>query len=126
MDQLRILIVDDEQELVTAMAERLALRGFNVETATSGADALRHIDEDGFSVLILDVKMPGVGGLELMAQIKQRNPDLPVILFTGHTSVADAERGMKEGAFDYLVKPIDIDTLIERIADAAEGNKEPQ
>ena len=119
MEQLRILIVDDETDLVSTLAERLTLRGFQVEVATSVTDALRHVSEGNFSVLIIDVKMPGIGGLELMAQIKREHPDLPVILFTGHSSVADAERGMREGAHDYLMKPIDIEKLIEKIRSAA-------
>ena len=118
MEQLRILIVDDEEDLVSILAERLALRGFQVEAATCGAEAMRHVREDDFSVLILDVKMPGIDGLALLAEIKQRHPDLPVILFTGHGSVADAEKGMEEGAFDYLMKPINIDELIEKIRSA--------
>ena len=118
MEQLRILIVDDEEDLVSILAERLALRGFQVEEATCGADALRHVREDDFSLLILDVKMPGIDGLALMAQIKQGHPDLPVILFTGHGCVADAKRGMAEGAFDYIMKPINIDELIEKIRNA--------
>ena len=122
MERFRILIVDDEEDLVSTMAERLALRGFQVETATRATDALRHVSEEDFSVLILDVRMPGIGGLKLMAEIKRKQPDLPVILFTGHGSVADAERGMREGAFDYLMKPIDLDELIEKIRNA-EGRK---
>ena len=123
MERLRILIVDDEEDLVSTLAERLALRGFQVEAATSGAEALRRVSEGDFSVLILDVKMPGIDGLELMAEIKQKDPDLPVILFTGHGSVRDAERGMEEGAFDYLMKPIDIDELIDKIRNATGGKK---
>jgi DNA-binding NtrC family response regulator len=119
MPGLRLLIVDDEEDLVSTMAERLELRGFEVETATSGADALGHVAEGGFSVLLIDVKMPEIGGLELMAEIKRKHPDLPVILFTGHSSLADAERGIQEGAFGYLMKPIDIDRLIEKIRSAA-------
>lgn len=119
MEQLRILIVDDEEDLVFTMAERLSLRGFQVATATSGTDALRQVSEADFSVLILDVKMPEIDGLELMAEIKRKQPDLAVILFTGHSSVADAERGMREGAHDYLMKPIDIEKLIEKIRSAA-------
>ena len=125
MEQLRILIVDDETDLVSTLAERLTLRGFQVEVATSVTDALRHVSEGNFSVLIIDVKMPGIGGLELMAQIKREHPDLPVILFTGHSSVEDAERGMAEGAIDYLVKPIDIDELIAAIRNAV-GSKKGQ
>ena len=125
MDPLRILIVDDEEELVSTLAERLALRGFEVESATGGAHALRHIREGSYSVLILDVKMPGTGGLELMAQIKRNNPELPVILFTGHGSAADAERGMQEGAFDYVIKPVDIDVLIAKLRSAIAGKEGP-
>jgi len=121
--QLRILLVDDEADLVSTMAERLALRGFQVETATSASDALRYVAEDDFSVLILDVKMPGISGLELIVEIKRRHPHLPVILFTGHGSAQDAEKGIQEGAFDYLTKPIDIDELIETIRKAAAGRK---
>ena len=121
MESLRILIVDDEEDFVSTLAERLTLRGFQVGAATCGADARRLVGEDDFNVLILDVKMPGIDGLELMAQIKEKHPDLPVILLTGHGSEADAERGMEEGAFDYLMKPIDIDELIEKIRSAVAG-----
>lgn len=124
MERLRILLVDDEEDLVGAMAERLALRGFLVETATSASDALRRLHEDPFDVLILDVKMPGIGGLNLMAEMKRKRPDLPVILFTGHGSVADAERGMQQGAFDYLMKPIEVDELVGKIRHAAASKKE--
>ena len=123
MERLRILIVDDEQDFVSTLAERLTLRGFQVEAATRGIDALRHVSEDDFSVLILDVKMPGIDGLELLAEIKQKHPDLPVILLTGYGSVADAERGIGEGACDYLMKPIDIDELIEKVRNAVGRGK---
>ena len=123
MKPLKVLIVDDEEDLASTMAERLALRDFEVSTAASAADAQERVDEIDFSVLILDVKMPGLDGLELMAELKRKRPGLPVILFTGHGSVADAERGMKEGAFDYLMKPIDIDRLVETIRNAADAAK---
>ena len=84
---------------------------------------MRHVAQSAFSVLILDVKMPGIGGLELMTRIKQEQPDLPVILFTGHSSVADAERGTQEGAFAYLLKPIKIDEMMNTIRNAIGGNK---
>ena len=122
MEPLSVLIVDDEEELASAMAERLTLRGFQAEAVTSGADALRLVSAGDFSVLILDVKMPGIDGLTLLGDIKRTHPNLPVILFTGQRSVADAERALRQGAFDYLVKPIDIDTVIEKI-EAATGGK---
>jgi len=123
VEQLRILLVDDEEDFASTLAERLVLRGFQAEVATSGMDALRHVRKDDFSVLILDVKMPGIDGLGLMAEIKRKRPDLPVILLTGHGSVASAEAGMKEGAFDYLMKPIDIEELIEKIREAVGREK---
>ena len=123
MEQLRILLVDDEEDFASTLAERLALRGFQAEVATSGMDALRYVEEEDFSVLILDIKMPGMDGLEVMAQIKRKRPDLPVILLTGHGAVANAKTGMKDGAFDYLMKPIDIDELIETIRNAVGREK---
>ena len=119
MEPLRILIADDEVELASALAERLQLRGFLVETATGGTEALQLSREHDFDVLIVDVKMPGIDGLDLMAAIKRDAPDLPVILFTGHGSVAEAERGMRGGAFDYVIKPVDIDVLVDKIRKAA-------
>jgi DNA-binding NtrC family response regulator len=123
MESLRILIVDDEEELAFTVAERLMLRGFQAEAATNATDALRRLGEEDFSVLLLDVKMPGIDGLQLMAEIKRRHRHLPVILFTGHGSVADAERGLREGAADYLMKPIDLERLIEKIKAISGGNK---
>ena len=126
MERIKILIVDDEEDLVSTLAERLALRGFEVEAATTGAEALERLGQNGFSVLVVDVKMPGIGGLELTAEIKRSHPNLPVILFTGHTSRDDAERGMQEGACDYLVKPIDIEKLIAKIRNAVGGKESPK
>ena len=119
MEQIRILIVDDEEELASTLAERLGLRGFEVETATSGTEALKLARLSDFNVVIADVKMPGIDGLDLMAEIKRDDPELPVILLTGHGSVAEAERGKRAGAFEYVMKPIDIDALVEKIRNAA-------
>ena len=118
-----ILIVDDEEDLASTLAERLELRGFQVTAVTSGAEALDVVSANRFSVLILDVKMPGIGGLELMTRIKQEQPDLPVILFTGHSSLADAQKGIDEGAFAYLQKPIKIDKLVETVKGAIGGSE---
>lgn len=119
MKPIRILIVDDEEELASTLAERLGLRGFQVDIATSGTDALKLAGQRDFNVVIADVKMPGIGGLDLMAEIKRDDPKLPVILLTGHGSIAEAERGMQGGAFEYVMKPVDIDVLVEKIRDAA-------
>jgi DNA-binding NtrC family response regulator len=126
VERIKILVVDDEVELVSTLAERLVLRGFEVDSATTGAAALERLEQREFSVLLVDVKMPGLGGLELTAQIKRSYPHLPVILFTGHTSRDDAERGMQEGACDYLVKPIKIEELIEKIRKAVRSKESPE
>lgn len=114
-----ILMVDDEPELITAMAERMTLRGYTVETATNGEDALRRIAPESHSLLLVDLKMPGLGGLDVLREARRIDPELPVVLFTGHTSQADAERGIKLGAAAYLVKPVDFDSLIATVERSA-------
>jgi DNA-binding NtrC family response regulator len=123
VEQLRVLLVDDEADFASTLAERLALRGIQAAVATTGTDALRDVREGGFNVLILDVKMPGMGGLGLMTEVKRKWPDLPVILLTGHGSLANARTGIKEGAFDCLMKPIDIDDLVDKIKRVAGSNE---
>ncbi|MHC4660721.1 MAG: response regulator [Planctomycetota bacterium] len=123
MEKPRLLIVDDEEDLTGTLAERLEMRGFQVRTALSGVDALRLIGSDDFDVFILDVKLPGITGLELMAEIKREYPERPVILFTGHGSETDARRGMARGAFDYLMKPVDIEELVKKIRNAIAGER---
>ncbi len=120
---LQILIVDDEEELVSALAERLNLRGFRARGVTTGAEALDHLDTEECDVVLLDVKMPGLGGLEVIRRIKDRKPDLEVILLTGHGSVKSIEEGMALGAFDYLMKPVKIDNLVRILTAAGAGRK---
>jgi two-component system OmpR family response regulator len=121
MDALRILIVDDEDELVSALEERLYLRGFQAKGVTSGEAALAYLADGQCDVVLLDVKMPGLSGLEVIKRIKEKTPSPQVILLTGHSSVQDAERGMGLGAFDYLMKPIKIDELISVLRSAGAG-----
>jgi len=118
-EALRILIVDDEEELVSALVERLNLRAFQAAGATSGTEALEYLSTTPCDVVLLDVKMPGLGGLELIKRIKQNHPDLEVILLTGHGSKQDADQGMELGAFDYLMKPVKIDDLVRILLEAA-------
>lgn len=113
MDRFRVLFVDDEEELVSTVVERLALRGIDAQGATTGTNALRLITEQVFDVVVLDVKMPGLGGFEVIKRIKQERPGLVVIFLTGHGSEGSAEEGMRMGAFDYLLKPVDIDALVK-------------
>lgn len=121
MEGLRVLIVDDEAELVSAIVERLNLRGFRAKGITSGADALAHLANTPCDVVLLDVKMPGLGGLEVIRRIKEEHPGLAVILLTGHGSAQDVEKGMELGAFDYLMKPVDIDMVVQTLLSAAGG-----
>lgn len=119
MPKAKILLVDDEIEFVTTLAERLTLRGFEVLVATDGDEALQLSSAaPPPDLVVLDVMMPGLGGLEVLQQIKRHAPGMPVILLTGHGSTTDGMEGMRRGAFDYLMKPINIDELIKKMVEA--------
>ena len=121
MNRLRVLVVDDEEELVSTVCERLTLRGIEADGVITGAAALERIQDKEFDVAVVDVKMPGMGGLEVMRKIRVLRPQLQVILLTGHGSVKESEIGLKEGAFDYLMKPINIENLIGKMREAVSG-----
>ena len=118
MALLRVLLIDDEEELVFTLAERLMLRGIEVEGVTSGADAIGRVQEKKFDVVVLDMKMPGMGGLEVMRMIRREQPTIKFILMTGRGSPEEGEEGMQGGAFAYLVKPINIEDLMEKMMEA--------
>ncbi len=118
MDGMRVLIVDDEEELVSALVERLSLRGFKATGVVTGEAALTFLEGEPCDVVLLDVKMPGLGGLEVIRRIKETHPGLEVVLLTGHGSVKGVEDGMALGAFDYLMKPVKIDNLVRVLAAA--------
>lgn len=126
MKKPRILIVDDEFELVSALEERLNLRGFKAKGVTTGTDALATLEEWRCDVVLLDVKMPGLGGLELMEMIKEDYPRIEVVLLTGHGSAQDADSGMRLGAFDYLQKPVQIIELVKILLAAASRGEQGQ
>jgi len=123
MDHLRLMFVDDEEELVSALVERLELRGIDAIGVTSGDEALEHLREQPFDVVIVDVKMPGIGGLEVLRTISRRYADVKVILMTGHGSAEDSEIGRRLGAVAYLQKPVDLEDLLATI-DQATDSKE--
>jgi len=111
-----VLIVDDEKEFADSLAERLSLRGFSVRTAYSGEQALAALGERPTDVVLLDLSMPGMDGLETLAQIRSRQgEETEVIVLTGQASVASAIEGMKRGAFDYLEKPVDMRQLVDTV-----------
>jgi DNA-binding NtrC family response regulator len=116
----RILIVDDEERFRTTLGKRLTERDLDVETVGSGEEAIKLIKEKLFDVVVLDVKMPGMDGIETLAEIKKVNPNLEVLMLTGHASVDSAVDGMRLGAYDYLMKPCEIDILMEKITGAYE------
>lgn len=118
MKNLKILLVDDEEELVTTLAERLELRGLQAQMATNGEAALNLIETDPPQIVILDVLMPGLGGLEVLKRIKAQHSHIPVILLTGRGSTKEGIEGMQLGAVDYLMKPIDITELIKKMQQA--------
>jgi len=125
MTAMQVLVVDDEGELVSALAERLGLRGFDAQGATSGTAALAYLAERHFDVVLVDVKMPGLGGLELVRTIKARWPAQAVVLLTGHTSAEDAAAGAALGVSGYLLKPVDIEELSAALRAAAPNQVEP-
>ncbi len=120
----RILVVDDETEFTEALAERLTLREYNVSTSSSGEEALEKIKDSNFDVVILDVSMPGMDGVQALGEIKKIKPLTEVIMLTGRATVESAIDGMKMGALDYLMKPCETEVLVEKIDMAYKRKKE--
>jgi DNA-binding response OmpR family regulator len=116
MKNLSVLLVDDENEFVTTLAERLSLRGMAVRTAVSGEEALRMIDAEQPQAVVLDVRMPDISGMVVLQQIKARYPQIRVLLLSAHGSTRDGIEGMRLGAMDYLIKPINIDELVLKLS----------
>jgi DNA-binding NtrC family response regulator len=114
----KILLVDDEKDFLDVMSERIEARGMDVTTAESAKQALKSVESGGFDAIILDLMMPGMDGLETLKAIKKKNPDLQVILLTGHATVEKGIEAMKLGAMDFLEKPADLDKLTEIIKKA--------
>ena len=118
MEKLKVLLVDDEEEFVSTLAERLQLREIETIVATDGDDALQIINTERPPVVVLDVMMPGLGGLDVLQQIKRNYPRIQVILLTGRGSTNEGIKGMRLGAFDYLMKPVKIEDLIQKMNEA--------
>jgi DNA-binding response OmpR family regulator len=118
MKKLNILLVDDEQDFVVTLAERLELRGYGVSISQDGEAALQRFIHQEFDLVILDLMMPGMNGLHVLARIKEIRPQIPVLLLTGHGSTREGTEGMRLGAFDYLMKPLRIEDLIHKIKQA--------
>jgi DNA-binding NtrC family response regulator len=118
VDRYRVLFVDDETEFLETMLDRMRKRNVEVQGAGSGEESLTILRNDRIDVVVLDVKMPGMDGFETLKEIKKQYPLIEVILLTGYASMEGALTGMELGAFDYLLKPMDVDELLYKIHDA--------
>jgi DNA-binding NtrC family response regulator len=113
-----VLLVDDEIEFVETLMKRMRKRKVDIRAVQSGEEALAALEGGGIDIVVLDVKMPGMDGIEVLREIKSRYPLIGVIMLTGHANVEVAIQGMTLGAFDYLMKPMDLDELLYKIQDA--------
>ncbi|MFH1372335.1 MAG: response regulator [bacterium] len=118
MENTKVLIVDDEIDFVDTLAERMRNRGLVVDTAFSGQEALEFVTSKAYHAIVLDLAMPGMDGIETLKRMLSLNADLQVILLTGRATVDKGIEAMRSGAFEFLEKPVKIDTLITRIDDA--------
>lgn len=118
MDTFSVLLVDDEEDFLRTIIKRLAKRGIAAHGASSGEEALTVLATTAHDVVVLDVKMPGMDGIEVLKRIKQSWPTTEVIMLTGHASIDAAMEGMSQGAFDYLMKPADFGDLLYKLEDA--------
>ncbi len=113
--QIKLLIADDELEFASTLVTRLELRNFQVTMVNTGQDTLLAVERDLPDLLLLDLKMPDLDGLEVLAQLREKHPDLKVIILTGHGSFEAGREGMELGACDYIMKPVDLNRLIEAV-----------
>ena len=118
MNGIHLLIVDDEERFLSTTKILMEKRGVKTLIAAGGAEALQVLDEARVDVVVLDVKMPGMDGVETLKRIKRKYPLIEVIMLTGHASVDSAVDGMKLGAFDYVMKPCDIQDILEKVQKA--------
>ncbi len=118
---LRVLLVDDEAGFASVLCKRLGRRGHEVCVALSGAAALQSLRRQDFDVALLDLKMSDMDGLEILDVFRKMVPEMPVIMLSGHGSETSARQGLEKGAFDFLLKPCDLDVLLARMFAATGG-----
>ncbi len=124
--KVRVLIVDDEEKFADYLSKRLLNRDYQVNVALSGEEAIERIQHENWDVVILDVLMPGMDGIETLREIKRLKPLTEVIMLTGHASVESGVEGMKLGAYDYLMKPCDTEELVSKINQAYDRKAEQE
>jgi two-component system, OmpR family, response regulator len=120
MEDVKVLVVDDEADFLETIVKRLHRRKIKATGVDSGKKALEILETENFDVVVLDVLMPGMDGIETLKHIKKRKPFVEVIILTGHASVESGIQGMQHGAFDYVMKPADLEELISKIREAFE------
>jgi two-component system OmpR family response regulator len=120
MEKVKVLVVDDEPDFLETIVKRLHRRDINATGVESGKKALELLETETYDVVVLDVLMPGMDGIETLKHMKKRKPFVEVIILTGHASVESGIQGMQHGAFDYVMKPADLDELINKIREAFE------
>lgn len=116
--KIKVLLVDDEEEFAETLSERLQMRDIESSTVFDGKQAMERVSQEEPDVLVLDLKMPGMHGIEVLEWMKRNHPSVQVIVLTGHGSESDEERARELGAFDYMKKPARTDSLVSRIKDA--------
>ena len=115
---VKILLVDDEKDFTEVLSERMETRGFSVEIADSGPVAINKVKEKSYDAIILDLAMPGMDGIDVLKILLNENPDLQIIFLTGHATLEKGIEAVKLGAVDFMEKPVDIDTLLEKVNEA--------
>lgn len=123
MDQFKVLVVDDEEDFRETLIKRLRNRKLAAAGAENGYKALEMLQNEEFDVVVLDVKMPGLDGIDTLKEIKVKKPEVEVIMLTGHASVESGIQGMQLGAFDYVMKPVPLDELLDKMRQAYERKK---
>jgi DNA-binding NtrC family response regulator len=124
MKKIKLLLVDDEENFVKTLAERLEIRGLKPEVVLSGEEALEFMGKDIPDVVVLDLRMPGIDGMEVLRRVKKSKPNVQIIILTGHGTDKDKEEATRIGAFEYHKKPVDIDALIFSIKNAYQKKME--
>ena len=124
MDKFKVLLVDDEEEFVKSLSERLQIRELDADAAYDGEQALQLVSDEVPDVMVLDLRMPGIDGMEVLRRVKKKYPDVQVVILTGHGTDKDETQAKKLGAYAYLQKPVDLDTLVDTLKKAYRNKME--